>query len=310
MPAEGVSYYLITPAEAGQRIDNFLFTRLKGVPKTRLYRALRRGEVRVNRGRVKPPYQLRPGDQVRLPPLRVSAEKPAPPPLPEPQVLYEDDALLVIDKSAGLAVHGGSGIAAGLIERLRVTRKADYLQLAHRLDRATSGCLVLAKSRIALLDLHAQLKTRALSRRYLALVAGSCRAQSIKLPLGVRMEGGRKRIVADPQGRPAQTDIEPVSHGPDWTLIRARLITGRMHQVRVHTAAIGHPVAGDPIYGDPQVNEAWQAAGGERLFLHAEQVSLKHPNTGRPLTLEAPLPEELAAPLNDDKETRRQDDKD
>ena len=302
-PGEPLEGLVVSAEEAGQRIDNVLFARLKGVPKTRLYRALRRGEVRVNKGRVKPLYHLQAGDRVRVPPLRLAAPKPAPPPLPPLAILHEDASLLIVNKPAGLPVHGGSGVGAGLIERLRVTPRAgadtpEYLQLAHRLDRATSGCLALAKSRAALLDLHAQLKQHSLSRAYLALVGGAvAKRRVVDLPLGARMQDGRKRIRVDGNGRAAQTRFEPVRRWPDWTLLRARLTTGRMHQVRVHAAGIGHPLAGDVLYGDRQVNENWRALGGNRLFLHADRLHLRHPDTGRGLEVHAPLPEDLEALL-------------
>ncbi len=295
--------------QAGQRIDNFLINHLKGVPKTRLYRALRGGEVRVNGARAKPPYQLRAGDKLRIPPIRrsASAARRVGQAVPESllaqiPVLHEDPQVLVVDKPSGLAAHGGSGMDYGLIEALRKLRPdLPYLELAHRLDRETSGCLLLAKSRAALLGLQAQLgKDRSIGKGYVALVKGVWRggAREIDLPLAKRRPGGgaRKAVVADCDDRPsleARSVFSPRRTLGGCTLMGIRLLTGRMHQARAHAAAIGRPIAGDRLYGHREFNRMTKDAGLTRLFLHAERLRFRHPLSGAPIETYAELPASL-----------------
>lgn len=290
----------VSPEQAGQRIDNFLIKYMKGVPKTRLYRALRAGEVRVNGARKKAPYHLCAGDKLRIPPIRrrIAGGGAVIPPalLTQIPVLLEDRSVLVVDKPAGLAAHGGSGLDYGLIEALRQLR-ADlpFLELAHRLDRETSGCLMLAKSRDALLALQAQLGARRVDKHYLALVKGVWRggARDIDAPLPKH-----KSQRAD-DGIDAHSVFTPKLAFPHATLVGIRLLTGRMHQARRHAAGIGHPIAGDWLYGDPDFNRAAKQAGLTRLFLHAERLRFTHPDNATAMETRAPLPPELERALAD-----------
>jgi 23S rRNA pseudouridine955/2504/2580 synthase len=291
----------------GQRVDNFLLRRLKGVPKSHIYRILRSGEVRLNRRRVKPDARLAAGDELRLPPLRapaagVAARKRPPRPIALP-ILYEDEALVAIDKPAGLAVHGGSGVAFGLIEQLRAMHpEARFLELVHRLDRDTSGVLLVARRRPALLALHAALREGRVDKRYLVLVRGDWReaVRRVELPLTkfVTREGERRVRVERTEGRAATTIFRRRRSWPDaepsLSLLEAELRTGRTHQIRVHLAHLGFPVAGDDKYGDFAWNKALAREGLKRMFLHAWRVELPHPVEPRVLRLEAPLPEDLA----------------
>ncbi len=291
--------------EQGQRVDNFLIRYLKGVPKTRLYKAVRSGEVRVNGSRVKVSYKLVAGDRVRIPPLRVSQDQgPATIPaglLESIPIIFEDRHLLVVDKPSGLAVHGGSGLSFGLIEAVRQLRPGlPFIELAHRLDRETSGCLMLAKSRESLLAIQSQFGSeRSAKKIYLALVAGAWRAadQRINLPLSRSTVGDMKKIRVDPNGYRAASVVTTVSRYAGETLMRLELETGRMHQARVHCAASGHPVAGDRTYGNRDFNRIMRKSGLGRLFLHASALIITHPHTGRPMSFEAPLPEPLNAVL-------------
>lgn len=306
-PRDGPRLVTIGQSEAGQRIDNFLSRHLKGVPRSLIYRILRRGEVRVNKGRIRPDYRLQAGDQVRVPPVRTAAAVERR--VPEAVVrrllgppLYEDDAVLVLDKPAGLAVHGGSGLAFGLIEALRQGRpELDFLELAHRLDRETSGCLLLAKSRAALLALQDQSRRGAMDKRYLALVAGAWPAdlRTVRAPLRKNVLAGGERMVAvADDGRAAVSHVRVLERLPGATLVEVRLETGRTHQIRVHAAHVGHPLAGDGKYGDGEFNRRMRAAGLTRLFLHAHSLAFRHPQTGAELHLSTPLPQELEAVLN------------
>jgi 23S rRNA pseudouridine955/2504/2580 synthase len=291
--------------EAGQRIDNYLIARLKGVPKSRVYRILRRGEVRVNRGRVQAAYRLQAGDAVRIPPLRV-AEEPGPvtgSPLPARlarSILYEDDALLVLDKPSGVAAHGGSGIVLGAIEALRAARPdAPFLELVHRLDRETSGCMMVAKKRSALRELHAQLRAHAIDKRYQLLVAGAWRGGGRRVDLALardQLRGGERVVRVAADGQPSSTRFTPLERFADASLLQARPLSGRTHQIRVHAAALGHPIAGDDKYGDADFNRALRGHGLRRLFLHAAELRFELP-AGTPLRVEAPLPDELVRVL-------------
>jgi 23S rRNA pseudouridine955/2504/2580 synthase len=282
---------------AAQRIDNFLLRRLKGVPKSHVYRVLRSGEVRVNSGRVGPEYRLRPGDRVRLPPVRVSQKKPPARPAEFP-VLYEDAALLVVDKPAGVAVHGGSGVSFGVIESLRAARpQAKLLELAHRLDRDTSGLLVVAKKRSALVELHRMLRDGEVEKTYLAVVKGVPARDSFEIrePLHKHVAAsGERRVSVAEGGREAITRVKVVKGRKAYALLEVRLLTGRTHQIRVHLSHAGHPVLGDDKYGDFELNRSLAKAGVKRLFLHARRLAFAHPVGGERLRLEAAVPAEMA----------------
>lgn len=288
--------------QAGQRLDNFLFRRLKGVPKSRIYRMLREGEVRVSGRRAKPEYKLAEGDEVRIPPVRVAepAETPAPGPIARPlldRVIYRDDSLLVIDKPAGQAVHGGSGVSLGIIEQLRLELpQARFLELAHRLDKETSGVLVLALKRAALVELHRMLREGEARKCYLALAVGHWRdpVRHVKLSLHRYLnEEGERRVMVDEAGQRAHTIFRLARRAGDFSLLEAELKTGRTHQIRVHLAALQHPIAGDGKYGDLELNKILKKRGLRRMFLHAARLEMRHPLTGAPLKLEAPLPDDL-----------------
>ena len=283
-----------------QRIDNFLLRRLKGVPKSHVYRVLRSGEVRVNSGRVKPDYRLRVGDRIRIPPVRVSTGKPPPRGVEFP-VVHEDPALLVIDKPAGVAVHGGSGISFGVIESLRAARpQAKVLELAHRLDRDTSGLLMIAKRRSALVELHRMLRDGEVGKVYLAVVKGVPRQQEFRESLHKYVTaGGERRVSVQEDGKPARTRIKVIRSTERLSLVEVTLLTGRTHQIRVHLAHAGHPVLGDDKYGDFELNKTLAKQGVRRLFLHAGRLSLAHPVTRERLRLESPLPAEMRSFVKD-----------
>jgi 23S rRNA pseudouridine955/2504/2580 synthase len=266
-----------------------------------VYRILRSGEVRVNSGRAKPAYRLRPGDELRLPPVRVATRAPrATPPANaklEHAILYEDEHLLVLNKPSGLAVHGGSGVSFGVIEQLRSQRPlARFLELVHRLDRDTSGLLLLAKKRSALTALHTELRAGRVKKYYLTLVKGKWRnaKQSVRLNLHKYvLASGERRVAVDTEGEESHTVFDLQQAWREFSLLRAELKTGRTHQIRVHLAHLGYPIAGDDKYGDFAFNKDLARAGLKRMFLHASRVSFKHPATETMLTLEAPLPDEL-----------------
>ncbi len=302
-----VEFLRVDAESNGQRIDNFLLARLKGVPRSHLYRVLRRGEVRVNKGRVKASHRLQAGDLVRIPPIRQS-EPTAPGLAPEATrrrlldaVLYEDDRLLVLDKPAGLAVHGGSGLSFGLIETLRQDRPDTPLELVHRLDRDTSGCLILAKRRSTLRDLHAALRESAMDKRYLALLAGTLPEARMLVDaplLKNTLKSGERMVRVDPvAGKPARTVFRRLRQFGDLTLVEARLLTGRTHQIRVHAAHLGAPVAGDDKYGNAEANRRLRDLGLKRLFLHAATLTFQADYMSAPLRVEAPLPAALEAVL-------------
>ncbi len=288
---------------AGQRIDNFLLRVCKGVPKSHVYRILRSGEVRVNKGRVSPEYRLCPGDVVRVPPIRLSARAEAAPSAAIPErefdVVHEDDALLVIDKPAGIAVHGGSGLSFGVIEQLRRMRPAArMLELAHRLDRETSGLLIIAKKRSALSGLHEAFRHGGIRKRYLALVKGRWMSprQDVRLPLLKYLTADdERRVRVSEEGKDAHSIVRLVSRWENFSLVEVELKTGRTHQIRVHLAHLGFPLAGDDKYGDFELNKALQKMGLKRMFLHAAKLRFRHPldAEAQPLSLEAALPAEL-----------------
>lgn len=296
-----VRYVEVDASREGQRLDNFLLGQLKGVPKSHVYRLLRRGEVRVNGGRVKPEYRLEAGDRVRIPPVRQA-------PRVQPggegfewlleRVLYEDDDVLVLDKPAGLPVHGGSGVAVGVIEALRALRpEGQMLELVHRLDRDTSGCLLLAKRRAALLALHRALRDGHMEKRYLALLHGRWRggARRIDVPLARDIERGGERLVGvSEEGKAAESRFTPKGFYGPATLVEIALVTGRTHQARVHAAHTGHPIAGDDKYGVRDFNRELRSLGLKRMFLHAARLQFVHPSRDARLEVEAPLPRELS----------------
>ena len=295
---ESVFWTKIDEGSCGQRIDNFLCKFLKGVPKSHLYRILRSGEVRVNKKRVDQNYRLEVGDQVRIPPVRVAEERVCDyVPALEFPVLYEDDVLLVIDKPAGVAVHGGSGVSFGVIEQLRSARpQARFLELVHRLDRGTSGVLLLAKKRSALVQLHEQMREGASDKRYLCLVLGRWLnvRQNVKLPLHkFSTQNGEKRVMVREDGQASHTIFTLQKSWPEFSLLEAQLKTGRTHQIRVHLSHLGFPIAGDEKYGDFNQNKALSRQGLKRMFLHAHSIAFVHPQTGEVIKLCASLPEEL-----------------
>jgi len=305
---DAVNWLAVGEDGQGQRVDNYLARILKGVPKSHVYRILRSGEVRVNRRRVNPDTRLNVGDQLRIPPIRAAAPARRPIPglsvaLPIPPVLFEDDALIALDKPAGLAVHGGSGIAFGVIERLRRARPdATFLELVHRLDRDTSGVLLVAKRRAALVGLHAQLRDGAIDKRYFVLVRGKWRdaLRAVELPLvSYSTAEGERRVKVDRGGRLARTVFRRIDVWPDAvppvSLLEAELDTGRTHQIRVHLTHLGFPLAGDDKYGDFAWNRALARQGLKRMFLHAHRIAFVHPVTGLEVVAEAPLPPDLAA---------------
>ena len=300
----------VDEASDGQRIDNFLAKTLKGVPKSHIYRILRSGEVRVNKGRIDASYKLALNDVVRVPPIRVAANDkeivsaPATSVL-ESTIIFEDDALLVIDKPAGFAVHGGSGVSRGVIEQLRMERpKAKFLELVHRLDRETSGVLMLAKKRIALVALHEMIRNNQTDKRYLMLVAGEWTEKKKRVTLDLQkyvLPNGERRVnvVTDKskdkydQAQVSETIFYLKQSFAGLSLLEAQLITGRTHQLRVQLAHLGFPILGDDKYGDFANNKALAKKGLKRMFLHSAETTLRHPVSGDKLKLIAPLPADL-----------------
>jgi len=305
-PASAEVQFLTVGEESeGQRLDNFLIRVLKGVPKTHVYRIIRSGEVRVNKGRASADARVALGDVVRVPPVRTSetaaakADKPAP--AREFPVLFEDDHVLAVDKPAGVAVHGGSGVSFGVIEQLRQARPtARFLELVHRLDRETSGILLVAKRRSALTKLQDQFRERETGKTYLALVTGAwpVNRKVIDQPLHkyLQADGERRvRVVAkdDPDGMRAITLVKVQEQLPGFSLLEVTIKTGRTHQIRVHLASAGHAIAGDDKYGDFELNKVLAKQGLKRMFLHAWRLQFDHPATGERIALQAPLPPEL-----------------
>ena len=311
-PGQPASQLTVDEDSAGQRLDNFLMRHLKGVPKTYVYRIIRSGEVRVNKGRAQADTRVAAGDVVRLPPVRISdkvaekANNPAPP--REFPILLEDDYLIALDKPASVAVHGGSGVSFGVIEQLRRARpQAKFLELVHRLDRDTSGILLVAKKRSALTNLQNQFRERETGKTYLALVQGTWPANKKVLdkPLvkfllpGVDGKEGERRVKVttkdDPDGMKSVTLVKVAQKAEKFTLLEVTLKTGRTHQIRVHLASEGHPIAGDDKYGDFEWNKALQKQGLKRMFLHAWQLRFGHPSDNHAVALQAELPIELRA---------------
>lgn len=298
--------------QAGQRLDNFLIARLKGVPKSKIYNVIRKGEVRVNKGRIKPEYKLMAGDSIRVPPIRTAeagTEAKASHQmmsLLSRSILFEDDGLLVINKPPGLAVHGGSGITLGLIETLRQMRpEARHLELVHRLDRDTSGCIMVAKRRSYLRHLQAALREKSagaggITKVYQALVIGDWpkRVHQVNAPLlKTEVAGGERVVRIHPEGKPSLTEFRLLQRFDGFSLIEARPITGRTHQIRVHAQYAGCALVGDEKYGNDEVNETMRGQGIKRLFLHASALSFYLPESDVITRVDAPLPPDLAIPL-------------
>jgi len=305
-----VTWLTIDENSQGQRIDNFLIRTLRGVPKSRVYRLLRKGEVRVNKARVKPEYKLELGDTVRIPPVRVAE----PPVIAMPSqslwrhleqaIVYESDRLMVVNKPSGVAVHGGDGVNLGLIEALRQIRSdCHYLELVHRLDKETSGCVIIAKKRSCLRQLQARFRSKTgLIKQYLALVVGKWPEQSVRVrePL-LRLEAadGNRIVKVHADGKPSETLFSVLEY-LDWpgvgpaTLVSAQPITGRTHQIRVHAQFMGHPLIGDPKYGLDAINRAASQLGPVRLMLHAESISFTADDNLEALSVAAPIAEDMA----------------
>ena len=306
-----VRWLTVDEESAGQRLDNYLLRHLKGVPKTHVYRIIRSGEVRLNKGRATADARVAPGDMVRVPPVRVAEAKPTEGPQAAPArefpILLEDEHVLAIDKPAGVAVHGGSGVSFGVIEQLRRARPmAKTLELVHRLDRETSGILLVAKKRSALKHLQDQFRERETGKTYLALVLGDWpdKLKVIDAPLhkylvpgGVGEGERRVKVVAknDPDGMRAITLVKVRERLPGFTLLEVTIKTGRTHQIRVHLASQGHPIAGDEKYGEFDRNKALHKQGLKRMFLHAWRLQFTHPASGERVELHAPLPADLQA---------------
>lgn len=292
----------IGPRHHDQRLDNFLLSQLKGVPKSRIYKLLRSGQVRVNKGRKKPGYRLQSGDQVRIPPVRTSDTTPGQAPQQALEalarnIIFEDEAILALNKPAGLAVHGGSGLAYGVIEMLRQLRpEADMLELVHRLDRDTSGCLVLAKTRPALTRLHEQFRDDdSMEKIYRAMLVGRWQGgeRLVEAPLRKNsLQGGERMVCVDPEGKSARSLFTPLDYYDEATFAEVKLYTGRTHQIRVHAAHLGHPVAGDNKYGDKSFNQYLKNNNLRRMYLHAYTLSFSLDRTY-----------EIIAPLDDDWQT-------
>ncbi|MFZ4700641.1 MAG: 23S rRNA pseudouridine(955/2504/2580) synthase RluC [Candidatus Methylumidiphilus sp.] len=289
---------------AGQRIDNFLFTRLKGVPKSHVYRILRKGEVRVNGGRCQAQRRLEAGDKLRIPPVRLAEREERE--LPETmiqqrldgRILHEDDDFLVVNKPAGMAVHGGSGLSYGIIEGLRALRpQAKFLELVHRLDRETSGCLLIAKKRSALRHLHEMFREdHQVKKTYIALLSGVWARKSLLVDAPLKkniLQSGERMVKVAKDGKPARTEFRRLRKFASATLVEASPLTGRTHQIRVHALSIGHPIACDERYGDVAQNLEFRKMGLKRLFLHASELAFAHPRDNRPFQIKAALEHEL-----------------
>ncbi|QSX31472.1 23S rRNA pseudouridine(955/2504/2580) synthase RluC [Shewanella cyperi] len=300
-----VQFVTIDEDNAGQRIDNFLLSKLKGVPKSMIYRIVRKGEVRVNKGRIKPEYKLAIGDEVRVPPVRVAEKDYRTAPSAnlsrvsqlEDRILFEDKHLIVLNKPAGIAVHGGSGVDYGVIEALRSLRpQQKFLELVHRLDKDTSGVLLVAKKRSALKHLHDQLRHKQMQKDYLALVRGQWQSHDrvVKAPLlKLTLKSGERIVRVSSDGKPSETRFQVVNYFQGATLVQASPVTGRTHQIRVHCQFQGHPIACDDKYSEQKFDDSMRALGLNRLFLHAARLRFTHPDTETEMVMEAPLDEEL-----------------
>jgi 23S rRNA pseudouridine955/2504/2580 synthase len=302
----GVRHVRVEAEREGQRLDNFLFRLLKGVPKTHVYRLLRTGQVRINGKRAKPDARLAAGDELRIPPVRVATPE-------EPvrassrslsdlatRIIFEDQRYLAIDKPSGLASHGGSGIKLGAIEQLRQLRPSDELELVHRLDRDTSGVLLFARKRSALTAVQTEIRESRVRKRYLALLVGKLGQDKVRVDAALRksvLRGGERMVEVDPEGKPSLSEFRVLQRFSGYTFVEVLIDTGRTHQIRVHAAHLGAPVAGDEKYGDAEANRALRELGLKRLFLHAAEFEFSTPNGGN-YHLSAPLPGELRAVLD------------
>lgn len=302
-----VEFVTVSQEHDGQRIDNFLMRHLKGVPKTLIYRILRKGEVRVNKGRIKPDYRVQAGDEIRVPPVRRSEnEKQAPSGRSiatlNDRILYEDERIIIINKPSGMAVHGGSGVSHGVIEAMRHSRQdLHYLELVHRLDRETSGCLILAKKRSALRQLHELLREGEVEKRYLALVKGSWSRGRERVVMNLRkntLRSGERMVNVSDDGKTAISTFHPLAVGKLASLMEIHIETGRTHQIRVHAATLGHPLAGDDKYGDREFNRQMHKLGLSRLFLHARSLAFMLSDPHKSIAVNAPLDKELTQVLN------------
>ncbi|MBO2679121.1 23S rRNA pseudouridine(955/2504/2580) synthase RluC [Shewanella algae] len=304
-PNQQVRLVTIDEDNVGQRIDNFLLSKLKGVPKSMIYRIVRKGEVRVNKKRIKPEYKLAEGDQVRIPPVRVSEENYRTAPSAnlervsrlEDRILFEDKHILVLNKPAGIAVHGGSGVDYGVIEALRSLRpQQKFLELVHRLDKDTSGVLLVAKKRSALKHLHDQLRHKQMQKDYQALVRGEWQKHDkvVKAPLlKLTLKSGERIVRVNTEGKASETRFKILQRYDGATLVQASPVTGRTHQIRVHCQYAGHPIACDEKYSEQKFDDSMRALGLNRLFLHAAQLKFTHPDTETEMTVQAPLDPEL-----------------
>ena len=301
-PTPQVQWVEITEDNSEQRLDNFLITRLKGVPKSRIYRIVRKGEVRVNKGRVDVKYRLAIGDIVRIPPVRIAEIAADDLPISkgltdilQHNVLFQDESLLVVNKPSGFAVHGGSGIDSGIIEGFRkINPEQHFLELVHRLDRDTSGCLLIAKKRSALRHLHEQFRDDTVTKTYLALLSGQWARKKLTVdqPLLKNVsKGGERMVVISQAGKASETLFRRLKLYKDATLVEVSPKTGRTHQIRVHAAYLSHPIIGDDRYGFDDINKTFKNRGYKRMFLHAETLQFQHPVTGETLKISAPLPQ-------------------
>ncbi|MGD2118717.1 MAG: 23S rRNA pseudouridine(955/2504/2580) synthase RluC [Chromatiales bacterium] len=304
-----VSWVTVDQEFAGQRLDNFLLRQLKGVPRSYIYRIIRKGEVRVNKGRSSVKYKLQANDVVRIPPVRQTDGEAGNKPYQilkdklENTIIYEDNSLIVLNKPSGMAVHGGSGVSFGVIETLRSMRPQDqHLELAHRLDRETSGCLIISKKRSALRMIHELQRTDGITKKYLALVWGDWGkkgALEVDVPLRKNtLQGGERMVQVDAAGKPSKTRFRVLERFADSMLVSAELLTGRTHQIRVHCTHAGTPILGDDKYGDAEANRLYRERGLRRLFLHAVSLAFKTPDNGEEMRFSAPLDDELEQVLN------------
>ncbi len=298
-----VQWIEVTEESSGQRLDNFLIVRLKGVPKSRIYRVVRKGEVRINKGRCQAKQRLVAGDIVRIPPIRVAQREKdnfVPPRLGthlRQNILFEDESMLIINKPSGFAVHGGTGINTGIIEALRSLRpEAKFLELVHRLDKDTSGCLIIAKKRSSLTYLHELFRTDRVNKTYLALLSGIWQRKKmwVTAPLQKNIQkGGERMVVVSRAGKAAETLFRRLQKLEHATLVEASPKTGRTHQIRVHAAWMGHPIVGDDRYGNTEMNGLFKSKGYKRLMLHAEKLEMKHPETEQVISITAPIPDDF-----------------
>jgi 23S rRNA pseudouridine955/2504/2580 synthase len=304
--SSAVRFITVKDGEEGQRIDNFLITALKGLPRTMVYRIVRKGEVRVNKGRIKADYRIQAGDIIRVPPMRLPEAPAVAAPSPHlaqflrGRILHHQDGLIVVDKPAGLAVHGGSNLPFGLIEAMRVLfPEKEFLELVHRIDRDTSGLLMVAEKRSVLRELHEQLRQGRMRKTYVALLAGQLKGGQHKVtaPLFKTNLPNGERIVRvnNEEGKPSETVFRVIERFEHATLVEASPLTGRTHQIRVHAQFLGHPILGDEKYGNDDAGKAAKAWGLNRLFLHARDLTLKMPDKPEPLKFTCPLAPELQA---------------